>query len=315
MTRHTRSASCGHCTGPKVFIVDFLPYFSFLKRKKNFFFTKCFPFEDSLKCFIQACVARVCMKYISCWCMLTFCSYQYLIEISMYWKVRSAWAWFKSKWIFSKKKPNNNQPQCFFKDLIDSKDKCECKNGIPRLGWLKGSSLKKDLEHLCFWSSSLRPGQEESCVMCACWAMPKKKKKTLCQILAPHGLKLTAEMHEWCAHGWCRRSHGSWCVGVCDGLCCLLPCGRVSVSVLCCVLFVPCMSPLASPPASLPWGLGERMPVVWNSACAFAALQSAGFLWVWGSLSVFLSLYAPAVFVFLFFFKATCPFAFHLLIH
>lgn len=179
MTRHTRSASCGHCTGPKVFIVDFLPYFSFLKRKKKFFFTKCFPFEDSLKCFIQACVARVCMKYISCWCMLTFCSYQYLIEISMYWKVRSAWAWFKSKWIFSKKKPNNNQPQCFFKDLIDSKDKCECKNGIPRLGWLKGSSLKKDLEHLCFWSSSLRPGQEESCVMCACWAMPKKKKNTL----------------------------------------------------------------------------------------------------------------------------------------
>lgn len=177
MTRHTRSASCGHCTGPKVFIVDFLPYFSFLKRKKFIFFTKCFPFEDSLKCFIQACVARVCMKYISCWCMLTFCSYQYLIEISMYWKVRSAWAWFKSKWIFSKKKPNNNQPQCFFKDLIDSKDKCECKNGIPRLGWLKGSSLKKDLEHLCFWSSSLRPGQEESCVMCACWAMPKKKKK------------------------------------------------------------------------------------------------------------------------------------------
>lgn len=117
------------------------------------------------------------MKYISCWCMLTFCSYQYLIEISMYWKVRSAWAWFKSKWIFSKKKPNNNRPQCFFKDLIDSKDKCECKNGIPSLGWLKGSSLKKDLEHLCFWSSSLRPGQEESCVMCACWAMPKKKKK------------------------------------------------------------------------------------------------------------------------------------------
>ena len=160
------------------------------------------------------------MKYISCWCMLTFCSYQYLIEISMYWKVRSAWAWFKSKWIFSKKKPNNSQPQCVFKDLIDSKDTCECKNGIPRLGWLKGSSLKKDLEHSRFWSSSLRPGQEESCVMCACWAMPKKKKKTLCQILVPYGLKLMAEMHEWCEHGWRSRSRGYWCVGARGGFVC-----------------------------------------------------------------------------------------------
>lgn len=193
------------------------------------------------------------MKYISCWCMLTFCSYQYLIEISMYWKVRSAWAWFKSKWIFSKKKPNNNRPQCFFKDLIDSKDKCECKNGIPSLGWLKGSSLKKDLEHLCFWSSSLRPGQEESCVMCACWAMPKKKKKTLCQILVPYGLKLMAEMHEWCEHGRCRRSSGPCRAGVCDGLCLCVPRGRCSLSVLCLVVCALCASP---PPASLLWGSG-----------------------------------------------------------
>lgn len=138
---------------------------SFHKKEKNNF-TKCVPVEDSLEYFIQACVARVCMKYTSCLCMLTICSYQYLTGIiSMYWKVRSAWAWFKIKWIFSKKKPNNNQPQCIFKDLIDSKDECECKNGIFTLGWSKGS-LNKDLEHLCFWSSSLRPGQEESCYLC-----------------------------------------------------------------------------------------------------------------------------------------------------
>lgn len=29
----------------------------------------------------------------------------------------------QKQWIFLQKKPNNNQPQCFFKDLIDSKDK------------------------------------------------------------------------------------------------------------------------------------------------------------------------------------------------
>lgn len=108
-----------------VFILDFLLCFSFIKRKK---ITESFSFEDSLKYFIQACVARVCMKYTSCLCMLTICSYQYLIGIiSMYWKVRSAWAWIKIKRIFSKKKPNDNQPQCVFKDLIDSKDKYECK--------------------------------------------------------------------------------------------------------------------------------------------------------------------------------------------
>lgn len=255
MTRHTRSASCGHCTGPKVFIVDFLPYFSFLKRKKFIFFTKCFPFEDSLKCFIQACVARVCMKYISCWCMLTFCSYQYLIEISMYWKVRSAWAWFKSKWIFSKKKPNNNQPQCFFKDLIDSKDKCECKNGIPRLGWLKGSSLKKDLEHLCFWSSSLRPGQEESCVMCACWAMPKKKKNTL-----PNPGTTWSETDGRNAWVMCARmvsrSHGAWCVGVWRALLFAPMRARLRKRLVpcpVCALCVPSRFPTRLPPVRSGW--------------------------------------------------------------
>lgn len=254
------------------------------------------------------------MKYISCWCMLTFCSYQYLIEISMYWKVRSAWAWFKSKWIFSKKKPNNNQPQCFFKDLIDSKDKCECKNGIPRLGWLKGSSLKKDLEHLCFWSSSLRPGQEESCVMCACWAMPKKKKKTLCQILAPHGLKLTAEMHEWCAHGWCLvlMALDVW---VCAGFVVRSHAGA-SPEASCAVS---CLCPVR--PLSLPRPPPSRE--VWVIACPWSGivlvlllhcsrLASSGF----GALSLSFSLSTPLLFLFLFlFFKATCPFAFHLLIH
>ena len=237
------------------------------------------------------------MKYISCWCMLTFCSYQYLIEISMYWKVRSAWAWFKSKWIFSKKKPNNNRPQCCFKDLIDSKDKCECKNGIPSLGWLKGSSLKKDLEHLCFWSSSLRPGQEESCVMCACWALPKKKKKTLCQILVPYGLKLMAEMHEWREHGRCRRSSGPCRAGVCDGLCLCVSRGRCSPSALLCA---PCV-PL--PPTRLP-----RVRL-WVTACprsgiALVLLLHCGQLASSGcgvlSLSFSFSLYPPAVF-FLFF--------------
>lgn len=161
MTRHIiRSAGCDHFIGLKSFHTGFPSIFLFHKKEKNDF-TKSFPFEDSLKYFIQACVARVCMKYTSCLCTLTICSYQYLIGIiSMYWKVRSAWAWLKIKWIFSKKKPNNNQPQCIFKDLIDSKDKCERTNGIFRLGWSKGSSLNKDLEHLCFWSSSLRPGQE-----------------------------------------------------------------------------------------------------------------------------------------------------------
>lgn len=134
MTRRTVSASCDHCTGLKSFHTGFLCIllFSFLKRKKNYF-TKCFPFEDSLKYFIQACVASVCMKYISCLCMLTFCSYQYLIRISMCWEVRSAWAWFKSKWIFSKKKPNNSQPQCVFKDIIDSTVKI---NVSVRVGFL-----------------------------------------------------------------------------------------------------------------------------------------------------------------------------------
>lgn len=56
---------------------------------------------------------------------------------------------------------------------------------------------------------------------------------------------------------------------------CLVPC---SFSALC----VP--SPFPHPPP-LCEVLGDRMPMVWNSACAFAALQSAGFLWVGVSLS------------------------------
>ena len=229
------------------------------------------------------------MKYISCWCMLTFCSYQYLIEISMYWKVRSAWAWFKSKWIFSKKKPNNNRPQCCFKDLIDSKDKCECKNGIPSLGWLKGSSLKKDLEHLCFWSSSLRPGQEESCVMCACWALPKKKKKNT----LPNPGTVWSEIDG-------RNAWVTWARTVSSFLW-PLPCGCVWWSLSVCLpwaLLPKCLvvcalcAPPPHPPPSFE-ALGDSMPTVWNSACAFAALRSAGFLWVWGSLSVFLFLSLP----------------------
>lgn len=233
--------------------------------------------------------------------------YQYLIEISMYWRL-DAWAWFSWNGFSPKRNQTTISHSVSLKDLIDSKDKCECKNGIPRLGWLKGSSLKKDLEHLCFWSSS-KAWQEESCVMCACWAMPKKN--TLPN-LAPHGLKLTAEMHEWCAHGWCRRSHGSWCVG--DGLLFALR-GRVTVSVLCCVLFVPCVSPLAPPPALPPVRSGWSHARGLNSACAFllhcSRLASSG----WGSLSVFLSL-RPCCFCFFFaFFKCYLSFAFHLLIH
>lgn len=255
------------------------------------------------------------MKYISCWCMLTFCSYQYLIEISMYWKVRSAWAWFKSKWIFSKKKPNNNRPQCFFKDLIDSKDKCECKNGIPSLGWLKGSSLKKDLEHLCFWSSSLRPGQEESCVMYACWAMPKKKKKNT----LPNPGTVWSEIdgrNAWVM--WARMvSSFLW----------LLPCGCVwwflsvrphvgaSPCVSCALLCVRPACPLF--PTRLPLVRFRVRACPWSGIvlvlllhCSQLASSGFGVL----SLSFSFSLYPPAV-LFCFFFKATCPFAFHLLIH
>lgn len=127
MTRRIRSGSRDRFIGLKSFYTGF-PYFSFMKRKN---FIKSFSFEDSLKHFIQACVARVCMTYTGCLCMLTICSYQYLIGTgSMFWKVRSAWAWFKLKWIFSKKKPNSNQPQCVFNDLIDSKDRYECKMGF-----------------------------------------------------------------------------------------------------------------------------------------------------------------------------------------
>lgn len=254
------------------------------------------------------------MKYISCWCMLTFCSYQYLIEISMYWKVRSAWAWFKSKWIFSKKKPNNNRPQCFFKDLIDSKDKCECKNGIPSLGWLKGSSLKKDLEHLCFWSSSLRPGQEESCVMYACWAMPKKKQKK-------HSAKSWYRM-VW---NWWQKCMSdvstdgvvplALVVRVCVVVSvCPSPRGRFSVRVLCLVVCAPCVPSLPHPPPSCevrvracPW---SGIVLVLLLHCSQLASSGFGVL----SLSFSFSLYPPAV-LFCFFFKATCPFAFHLLIH
>lgn len=240
------------------------------------------------------------MKYISCWCMLTFCSYQYLIEISMYWKVRSAWAWFKSKWIFSKKKPNNNQPQCFFKDLIDSKDKCECKNGIPRLGWLKGSSLKKDLEHLCFWSSSLRPGQEESCVMCACWAMPKKKKKHSAKSwhhmvwnwrqkcmsdVRTDGVSFSWRLMCGCVAGFVVRSHAG-----------------ASPEASCAV---PCLCPVR--PLSLPRPPPSRE--VWVIACPWSGivlvlllhcsrLASSGF----GALSLSFSLSTPLLFLFLFFF-------------
>lgn len=104
---------------------------------------------------------------------------------------------------------------------------------------------------------------------------------------------------------------------------CLFQCGRFSVSVLCLVLILPCVSPslLPHPP---PWSevSGDSMPMVWNSACAFAALQSAGFLRVRGPLSLSslpppppsrFPLPAPSP---LFYdFHAICPFAFHLLIH
>lgn len=64
----------------------------------------------------------------------------------------------KSNGFSPKRKANNNQSsECVFKDLTDSKDKCECKNeNFFRLGSHKGSSLNKDLDHLCFWSSSLK---------------------------------------------------------------------------------------------------------------------------------------------------------------
>lgn len=118
----------------------------------------------------------------------------------------------------------------------------------------------------------------------------------------------TAEMHEWCAR---MVSSSSW----------LLMCGCVwwallfahagaaSVSVLCCVLFVPCVSPLASPP--------PPSREVWVIACP----------WVWivlvlllhcsrvGSLggvpsSVFLSL-TPCCFCFFFvFFQGYLSFCF-----
>lgn len=54
---------------------------------------------------------------------------------------------------------------------------------------------------------------------------------------------------------------------------CLFKCG--CFSVLCLVLFLPYVSPLRPPPSRCE-GLGDSMPVVWNSACAFAALRSAG---------------------------------------
>lgn len=256
------------------------------------------------------------MKYISCWCMLTFCSYQYLIEISMYWKVRSAWAWFKSKWIFSKKKPNNSQPQCVFKDLIDSKDTCECKNGIPRLGWLKGSSLKKDLEHLRFWSSSSRPGQEESCVMCACWAMPKKKKTTL-----PNPGTIWSEIdgrNAWVMWARMAQSFSRSLMCGCAWWFCLfvpvwVPLCKCRVPVL-----VPCVSPLPPPThlplvrfwvAACPW---SGIVLVLLLHCSQLASSGFGILSLSFSFSLSLSL-APCCFIF--FPKATCPFAFHLLIH
>ena len=153
------------------------------------------------------------MKYTNCLCMLTICSYQYLIGIiSMYWKVRTAWAWIKIKWIFSKKKPNDNQPQCVFKDLIDSKDKYECKNGIFRLGWPKGFSLNKDLEHLYFWSSSLRPGQAEPCVICACERCKKHSAKSWYRPVWTWWQKCMSDLK----HGWCSY-YGYWCGSVCDG--------------------------------------------------------------------------------------------------
>lgn len=85
---------------------------------------------------------------------------------------------------------------------------------------------------------------------------------------------------------------------------CLVPC---SFSALC----VP--SPFPHPPPLCEvWG--DRMPMVWNSACAFAALQSAGFLWVGASPSL-PPTPSPLSSSHFMIFQATYPFAFHLLIY
>lgn len=58
MTRRVRLASCDHFTGLKSFYPVFPSIFLLYKEEENNFL-KSFPFEDSLKYFIQACVAGV----------------------------------------------------------------------------------------------------------------------------------------------------------------------------------------------------------------------------------------------------------------
>lgn len=64
MTRHTKSASCGHLVVLKGYTGFTIWLFSFIYKNKTKQKTfSGFPYEDSLQFFIQACVARVCMKF------------------------------------------------------------------------------------------------------------------------------------------------------------------------------------------------------------------------------------------------------------
>lgn len=116
-----------------------------------------------------------------------------------------------------------------------------------------------------------------------------KKKKEIkenhCQILLARGQKLLADMHGWLAHGWSRRYPDYlvcgcvwWFLSVCFSV-------GTSFQMSCALFFsVLCApSPFPCPPPDPHEGSGDSMPMVWNSACASAALQSAGF-WV-GALS------------------------------
>lgn len=62
MTRRVRLASYDHFTGLKSFHPIFPSIFLFYKEEENNFL-KSFPFEDSLKYFIQACVAGVMYEH------------------------------------------------------------------------------------------------------------------------------------------------------------------------------------------------------------------------------------------------------------